>query len=433
MTETAAVRWSIARRIWFRWAFVYILLYVFPWPLDLLPGLGRVWDRYNQLWIKLTQFVGNRLLQLPVDLSSIPANGTGDSTFSYVQMLCASGVSVILAVIWCWIGRNRQEYRREHDLLYLALRYFLASQMFVYGMVKVIKDQFPDLSLDRLVQPFGDASPMGLLWTFMGFSTAYTAFAGAMEVIGGTLLLFRRTTVLGALVLVVVMGNVVLLNFCYDVPVKIHSTHLLLFAVWLVAPHLPRLLAVILGQAVQAVPEQETITHTRRVVIGMHLLKIIMIAVIVIPPTLFAWRDPRHRAARPPFPDHYGIYEVEHFVRNDEVLPPVFSMGSRWRRVIVNQYGKFAIQFADDHVTRFQMEEDKASQRMTLIPYEGEDPKDVKEKYSLSFVQPSADVWDIEGSIRGDRIKARLHRVQVRPFFLTSRGFHFSNEVYLNR
>ena|GEM_PF-5392919 len=35
----------------------------------------------------------------------------------------------------------------------------------------------PSPTLDRLVQPFGDASPMGLVWTFMGASTAYPIFA----------------------------------------------------------------------------------------------------------------------------------------------------------------------------------------------------------------------------------------------------------------
>ena len=38
---------------------------------------------------------------------------------------------------------------------------------------------------------------MGLLWTFMGHSPAYSAFTGAAEALAGALLLFRRTTLLG--------------------------------------------------------------------------------------------------------------------------------------------------------------------------------------------------------------------------------------------
>src|SRR5206468_1346164 len=77
-----------------------------------------------------------------------------------------------------------------------------------YGISKVFFGQFPLPFPGRLVQRFGDASPMGLMWTFMGASPAYVFFAGAMETIGAGLLLFRRTTTLGALVLSGVMLNV---------------------------------------------------------------------------------------------------------------------------------------------------------------------------------------------------------------------------------
>lgn len=57
---------------------------------------------------------------------------------------------------------------------------------------------------------------MGLLWNFIGASAAYTIFTGVAEVLGGLLLVARRTALLGALVCIGVMSNVVLLNFSYD-------------------------------------------------------------------------------------------------------------------------------------------------------------------------------------------------------------------------
>ena len=59
--------------------------------------------------------------------------------------------------------------------------------------------------------------------------------------LGGLLLVARRTTLLGALVSIGVLTNVVMLNFCYDVPVKLFSAHLLAMAVFLVLPDLRRL------------------------------------------------------------------------------------------------------------------------------------------------------------------------------------------------
>ena len=98
--------------------------------------------------------------------------------------------------------------------------------------------------LARLIEPYGEFSPMGVAWYFIGVSTAYTIFSGMMEVVGGALLIIRRTATLGALFSCTVLTNVVLLNFCYDIPVKLYSSNLLLMAIFLAAADTPRLLNV---------------------------------------------------------------------------------------------------------------------------------------------------------------------------------------------
>jgi hypothetical protein len=78
----------------------------------------------------------------------------------------------------------------------------------------------------------------------MGFSTPYTVFAGCAELLPAVLLLFRRTALLGSIIASAVMLNVVMLNFCYDVPVKLYSLNLLLLAVFLTLPEAHKLLRV---------------------------------------------------------------------------------------------------------------------------------------------------------------------------------------------
>ena len=131
----------------------------------------------------------------------------------------------------------------------MALRYYVAVIMLIYGGFKVINTQFPPLSLEQLTQPLGAVSPMGLLWSFMGYSPAYTTFAGLGEVTGAFLLFFRRTTTLGALIVFAVMTNVALMNYAYDVPVKQLSTNLVLAAVVLVLPDARRLFDVLVLNA----------------------------------------------------------------------------------------------------------------------------------------------------------------------------------------
>lgn len=173
--------------------------------------------------------------------------GSGDTSMNYTRLFACSVTALLAFVPWSFYDRRRLAYPRLHDGLRVGLRYFMAYAMIGYGLAKVIPNQFPPPSPARLMEPLGDFSPMGLVWNFMGSSTPYEIFGGALELIGGLLLLFRRTTLLGALILSGVMTNVVLLNFCYDVPVKISSTFYLLMVVTLIVPDAPRLLSVILG------------------------------------------------------------------------------------------------------------------------------------------------------------------------------------------
>ena len=87
---------------------------------------------------------------------------------------------------------------------------------------------------------------MNVLWAFMGASRPYTVFAGLGEVLAALLLIWRRTGSLGGLVTIGVMTNVAMLNFCYDVPVKLYSSHLLVMAILVVLPDVGRLANVLI-------------------------------------------------------------------------------------------------------------------------------------------------------------------------------------------
>ena len=76
------------------------------------------------------------------------------------------------------------------------LRIMLAAAMFYFGMAKVIPTQMPFV-LNRLVEPYGNFSPTGVLWAQVGLSPPYQMLLGAAEVLGGLLLLVPRTAAAG--------------------------------------------------------------------------------------------------------------------------------------------------------------------------------------------------------------------------------------------
>jgi hypothetical protein len=130
----------------------------------------------------------------------------------------------------------------------LLLRFALGATMVGYGAFKVIPVQMPEPSLLRLLTPFGDLSPMGVLWAAMGAARPYQMFAGAVEMLGGALLFLPRTTLLGAIIGLGSAIQVLALNLSYDVPVKLFSFHMVLVSLLLIAPDAPRLIRVLFGQ-----------------------------------------------------------------------------------------------------------------------------------------------------------------------------------------
>ncbi len=120
---------------------------------------------------KLVLRVGTSLLHLQHDFTLDYLNtraGSKDTTYVYVQVLCCFVIATVATVVWSLLDRKRANYEWLHNWFRVYLRLLVATTMLVYGAVKIFPWQFPPLSLSKLLETYGDSSPMGLLWTFMG-------------------------------------------------------------------------------------------------------------------------------------------------------------------------------------------------------------------------------------------------------------------------
>jgi hypothetical protein len=300
--------------------------------------------------------------------------------------------------------------------------------MVLYGTIKVIKSQFPDPTLDRLLQPFGDASPMGMLWTFMGLSEGYNVFSGTGEMLGGLLLTTRRTTLLGALVNIGVVSHVVALNFCYDVPVKLFSLNLLAMALFLAAPDARRLANLFLWN--RAVPAAEIRPLTCRRWLNVTLVVVRSLLVLGFTGLhLYNANETRKLfgsgSERSPL---YGIWSVDELTEDGIDRPPRMTDEKRWRRVVFDRPGMVAVQLMNDNRSRFGVELDPATNTLKLFK------RLTGEVYAqLTYQRPESERLILEGTLEGHTIRAALRRNEAPEFLLVTRGFHWINEYPFNR
>jgi hypothetical protein len=427
----ATAGWSPARRAGFRFAFAYLVLYSFPFPIGMIPGTDWPAEQYSKLWDAIIPWVGAHVLGISREIPT-GMTGSGDRTYDYILLLCNGVLAALAAIVWSAAEARRRRRPRDDAKLYGCLRvyvrYVLGFTLLSYGFAKLFKAQFPTPSPGRLLQPYGDSSPMGLLWTFMGYSAPYTIFSGAAEVIPGALLFFRRTTTLGALLAAAVLGNVVMLNFCYDVPVKLYSSHLVLMSLFLMLPDLGRLANVFLWNRTARPAELGRPFASPRMNRAALAVKVLFLGFALYATGVQAYEGMMKYGDGAPRHPLFGVYEVEAFTLDGQALPPLLTEPRRWRRAAVSNSGRFSVKLMDDSTQNFRLTEDAEKKTLELANLAIPDQKQV-----LAYTKPDGDHLTLEGPFMGASISVRLRRIDASHFELMSRGFRWINETPYNK
>jgi hypothetical protein len=241
---TPPAPWSPATRLGFRIAFLYVCF-------NFLGGNGTLFRAFPVVgfWIDhtlnwpfkhLSEFTGQHLFHLTGIAAHWHPSESGDTTMNWIQNGLFLAFALAGGILWTFIAllRNnpRTEYRTLHAWLRFLVRFTCGTFMVTYGLAKVFPFQMPPPSIAILNEPVGNIAPLTLLWNLIGLSPIYEIICGSAELLGGILLLYRRTALAGALFSSFVMTNVVLYNFCYDVPVKLFAANLLLGCIFLALP-----------------------------------------------------------------------------------------------------------------------------------------------------------------------------------------------------
>ncbi len=413
--------WSPAKRVLFRFACSYLVLYNLPFPLQEIPWAGPILTQpFKDGWNGMVSWAGKHLLGIPL---KIPRGGSGDTLYHYVEVLCFLILAAVATAVWTILDRKRPAYARLERGLRVYVRFALAAAMLTYGAYKVIPSQFALPFPSQLIEPFGKASPMGLLWLFMGASSGYTIFAGAAEMLGGLLLAFRRTALLGALVSIGVLSHVVALNLSYDVPVKLYSLHLLAMGVFLTLPYLRRLFdGLVRNRPVPAVAFPPPRLRFRRTALVAQAVLVAAYAGYLLYQSYDASQQWGNFSTRPPF---YGIWTVEEFSVDGVARPPLTTDATRWRRVLFEFPGYLSVQLMDGSRKAYGLVLGK--RRLTL------QSDDKSGRSSFAYRETPPGLLALAGTLEGRPTRLTLRREDESAYRLVSRGFHWIQETPFNR
>ena len=403
--------WRLVTRVAFRFFAVYFGLYVVTTQmlgaLINLP-IGSA-PRVGSLMHPLVAWAGDRVFHV----SARPViSGSGDKLYDWVQAFCLLVIAGAATLLWSILDWRRTAYGRAYRWFHVFLRFALGSTMIGYGFAKAFPLQMPAPQLTRLLEPYGNFSPMGVLWYSIGASFPYERFTGIVEVVGGALLFVPRTQLAGVLVLLGATFQIFMLNMTYDVPVKLFSFHLLVMALVLFAPYAASMRALVSGSGARS-----RWAAVAQIAAGVYL---------VVMAFYGSWRGWQTRGPAAPKPPLYGIWTIEKMTIDGVERPPLITDEERWRRVIVQNAAGIAFWRMDDTVQQFAAKVDTAAKTIALSVTG-------TPAGTLRFTQTAADRLVFDGTAGQRAVHMETRLVDHTQFLLLSRGFHWVQEFPVNR
>ncbi|MVM33239.1 hypothetical protein GO755_24575 [Spirosoma sp. HMF4905] len=414
-------QWALWRKLLFRFFGVYLLLYMAPltWLGD-IPVLNLISEYYGKAENWLVNLTNTYIFHVKDVL--VPLNGSGDTSYGYAQLCFFLLAAVVGMVVWTIVDK-RKNYDKAYYWLLVLVRYYVAMFALSYGLIKLFGQQMIFPSLSALATPLGDFLPMRFSWYFIGYSVPYQFFSGAVEVVAGLLLLFRRTSTLGAFVAASVFLNVMMMNLCYDIPVKLFSIHLFIFSNFLLIGDVKRLLNFfVFNKPTQ--PMTRLTLPTKWMRMGQAVLKVAFVGVFLVMPLTRLFFDSRSsKGSSVSNKLATGFFSVDQFQGN-----VVDSL--RWKDVVFERNNSGSVQTGDTLFRQryrrgyFSYALDSLQHTIAFKKF----ATDSLPLFTMHYTMPDTNNIVLQGRIRNDSIVVGLKR-QKRHFQLAERQFHWLSEA----
>jgi hypothetical protein len=440
-SAAAPVRWSAATRLAFRLGFCYLLIYALGcgnatlWEVIPFHIGEHLEDWTSWPYFHAAQWLGQHLFHLTGVGAKLHGTGSGDTILNWIAIAVMAVIALVLTLLWTLID----EFRTHRPLAYprlsfwfrLTLRLTLGYAMLNYGAVKLFPLQMSPPSLAVLNEPLGNTSPMTMLWTLIGLNPIYEMICGAAEMTAGILILFRRTALLGSLLTAFLTTNIVLYNFCFDVPVKIYAAHLLLMSIALIIPWTPSLLNFFILHKPCA-PFGGWAKPARRYGLRIETVATVVVLLLtLIPACLGFHKSYAHQLARQrqPLP-RTGQWHVDSATLNGKPSPIPTGDGLPLTDIFLEPTGRTMLRDSATVLWRAGTDFDDKKHTLTLYTETADHP------FEFTFAQP--DPMHLLLTATGKDAKTTpalaLTRVPLPAHYpLQERGFHWVNEWGLER
>jgi hypothetical protein len=416
--------WSLL----YRFAIVYTLIWTVSW--------STVFTRWPLPFERIAAWAPVQHLHrmLTVDVLHLDPDWIGHIALGFTVV-----IALIIATLWFIVSRDRAYEAALGDLSRTLVRYVLAAAMLMYGVPQLLAVYMRQPGPIDWITRFGEFNPRDVVEYAVGGAPMYESFIGAMHVIAAASLLYRKTTRLGALLVIMATGNTAMIltgymfgGRWYSYGIATLAGHFQIMAFVLLAPDVQRLLNFFILNREAGRGEQDDFEEGELALSGFsRRLKLVLIGMIAFPPvvrSLEMMNDLRQKSLI------YGVYDVEDMQRNGVSLPMTYETPGRWRQVAIDNYADRAVirlsngQRLDfwigDSVSEFATDwrGDRSQNAgyprgvLALQEMRNRNGGRIGSRAILEYRREGSDLMTIKGKFRGDSIFARLRHIPDTTF-----------------
>jgi hypothetical protein len=330
----------------------------------------------------------------------------GDKFFTHMllgQALISLSFAIAYSVYWQRKEiKNRIDSGKLHAWMRGILRYWLVFEICAYGFAKILKTQF-GITYNRDDTPVGRLNGFELTWNYFAHSYTFAVIIALLQIGGSILLLFRRTTLLGAAILLPVMLNIVLINFFYDISpgAFMNSVLFSLGLLFLLLLHRSALIGVFLRTG-SNLPEP-------RLGFFKYLFRFLAVACAFGLIYYFTRMNPPTPLA--------GKWTVDRLIRNRDTIQANkwLTDSAAWTTVYMEEYGYLSLCpnpyiYDDDRSTWARYKYDRSKQQLQLIFTNGKPEKQDTVNATVSHFDGRHMQW--KGVIGKDTLLFLLSKVE---------------------
>lgn len=396
--------------------FVVLFMFSFPYHQAYLPSVPLLITPFFE---GLVQWSAHHIfaIQSPYTVQLL-----SDSTGLYIHVFNLFIISLLGAIALAVLGK-RWNMKKIQYWFHTAVAYYLALQLFIYGLNKIFKAQFYLPEPNTLYATVGETHLDLLFWSTMGASYPYTLFSGIVEVLPACLLLFKRTRLLGAVIAFGVMINVVFINFSFDISVKVYSLFLLLLSIILIQPYFKKLIQLFIYQRKESLalwkPGLSNVKNKNIYIIAKASILVLILFEVLVP----YYRSNNYNddlAERPPL---HGAYATTAMVKANDTLMSLLTEKQFIKRVFVHRKGYFIFQNMDGGMLDYKLGYGENNTLLLTNYY-------TNTNSVLEYKEVKDSVFIFKGIVEGAPISLTVKQLNLSQLPLLQKEFHWTIDGY---